>query len=173
MTDLLDVIKKGMSTEIWGLQFYREAVEHTQDETGKRVFLSLVDEENKHLDILRGQYAAISGDKKWVSVEEAFALAASVNPTNIFPEAVEAKRLIPEGTSDVQALEMAMDFERRGYNLYDQAAKDATHPEEKRMWEFLRDAENKHYAFLDKTHRFLTNEGKWFFDEREFPFFEG
>jgi rubrerythrin len=173
MSDVSNVLKKGMSTEIWGKRFYTQAAERTKDETGQRIFQSLCDEEERHLELLMGQYAAVSKDKDWVSVDEAMALAESVEATDIFPEAQEAECLIPEEASDVEALEMAMDFERRGYNLYTQAAEDAANPEERAMWEFLAKAENKHYVFLEESHSYLVNEGKWYFDEQELPFFEG
>ena len=38
-----DVVKQGMSTELWGQRFYIECVERTQAEAGKKVFQSLVE----------------------------------------------------------------------------------------------------------------------------------
>ena len=57
MGDVLEVLKKGMTTEIWGKRFYEQAVARTESEDGKKVFQSLVDEETKHLDVLRGYQA--------------------------------------------------------------------------------------------------------------------
>jgi rubrerythrin len=173
MSDVLEVLKKGMSTEIWGQRFYKEAVARTQSEDGKKVFQSLVDEEGKHLDILRGQYAAVSGNSQWVSVEEALKMAASVNPTDIFPEASSAQSLIPADASDEQSLQLAMDFERRGYEMYQKAAAEATSAEAKSMWAWLAKAEDMHFAFLQETREYLANNGVWYFDENELPFFEG
>lgn len=169
----LAVLQQGMSTELWGLRFYEQAAKRTQAEDGKKVFQSLVAEEQKHLDILRGQYAAISGEGRWISVAEAKALAASVSPTDIFPEASSAEQLIPEDASDARALEMAMDFERRGYAFYEAEAKKSASSEARTMWEFLAKAEDAHYTFLQETHEYLTTNGTWYFDEQEFPFFEG
>ena len=171
MDDALQALERGMSTEIWGKRFYEEAVARTAPEDGKRVFQSLVEEEGKHLDILRGQYAAVSGEREWVSIEKATALAAAVDPTDIFPEASAAEQLIPEDANDEQALQMAMDFERRGYELYDREAKNATSPNAKAMWEYLAKAEDQHYAFLQKTLDFLATNGTWYFDDQELPIF--
>jgi rubrerythrin len=173
MSDVLEVLKKGMSTEIWGQRFYQEAVSRTQSEDGKKVFQSLVEEEAKHLDILRGQYASVSGSSKWVSVQEAIKMAGSVKPTDIFPEANSAKNLIPADASDEQSLQLAMDFERRGYEMYHKAAEAATLVEEKAMWVWLAKGEDQHYAFLQETREYLANNGVWYFDEKELPFFEG
>lgn len=170
---VLKVLSRGMNTEVWGQRFYQEAIARTQAEDGKKVFQSLVEEENKHLDILRGQYAAVSGNKKWVSVQEAQALAASVDATQIFPQASSAEQLIPAGTTDAQALQLAMDFEKRGYEFYTQEAAQAASAEAKTMWEYLAKAENLHYTFLQETHEYLVTNGVWYFDAQELPFFEG
>jgi len=172
INEALEIIKKGMSTELWGRRFYQQAAANTRDETGKRVFQTLVEEESRHLDILRGEYAAISGGGKWLSVEDAVAQAASVEPTTIFPQPSAAEILIAAGTTDEEALALAMDFERRGYNLYKAEADKQASAQEKRLWTFLAKAEDMHYAFLDKTLEFLKTNGTWYFDEREFPFFE-
>jgi rubrerythrin len=167
----LEVLKQGMNTEIWGLSFYQEAVKRTMSKDGQSVFQSLVEEEKRHLDILRGQYAAISGENEWVSVEQARALAASVDPKTIFPKAKAAKELIPADATDEQALKMAMEFEQRGYTLYAQEAKVAASVEEKALWEWLAKAENGHYTYLQKTLDFLTTNGTWYFDDKELPMF--
>jgi len=167
----LAVLKQGMNTEIWGLRFYKEAVSRTQAKDGKSVFQSLVEEEQKHLDILRGQYAAVSGQAEWVTVEQARAMADSVDPKAIFPKASSASKLIPADATDEQALQLAMDFEQRGYKLYEQEAQAAASPEEKVLWEWLAKAENGHYTYLQKTLDYLTTNGTWYFDDKELPIF--
>lgn len=167
----LAIIKRGMGTEIWGQRFYRQAAARTAAKDGKRVFESLVDEEGKHLDILRGQYAAVAGSREWVSVEEARAMANRADSTEIFPEVDAAEQLIPTDVTDEGALQMAMDFERRGYAFYRQQAEAASEPQAKAMWEYLAKAEDLHFAFLQKTHEYLSTNGVWYFDDQEFPIF--
>jgi len=173
MGNVLEVLKKGMSTELWGMRFYEQAVAHTTSEQGKNVFKSLVDEETRHLDILCGQYSSVSGSEKCVSVEDAAQLGATIDPTTIFPAAESAEDLIPADTTDEQALKMAMDFEKKGYDIYAVAAKEAASDDEKTMWEWLAKAEDKHYAFLQETLEYLVNDGVWYYDDLEKPMFEG
>jgi len=52
-------------------------------------------------------------------------MAESVDPLAIFPDANAVEQLIPAEATDEEALKLAMDFERRGYTLYAQAAEDA------------------------------------------------
>ncbi|MGI6368447.1 MAG: ferritin-like domain-containing protein [Anaerolineae bacterium] len=173
MTEAAEIIKTGMSTELWGQRFYQEAAARTESEDGKKVFQSLVDEEGRHLDILRGEYAALTKSAEWVSLDEAVAMAESVDPIKLFPDAASAEQLIPGDSTDEQALLMAMDFERRGYTLYAQAAEDAQSDAERVLWEHLAKAEDQHYAYLQETYEYLVNNGVWYHDDLERPFFEG
>ncbi len=173
MTAATEILKTGMSTELWGQRFYREAVARTESEDGKKIFESLVEEEGRHLDILRGEYAALTKSTEWVSLDEALAMAESVDPLAIFPDANAVEQLIPAEATDEEALKLAMDFERRGYTLYAQAAEDAETDEERKLWEHLAKAEDKHYSFLQETYEYLVNDGVWFYDDQELPFFEG
>ena len=165
----LAVLKRGMNTEVWGQRFYKQAAARTQAADGQRVFESLVDEEGKHIAILRREYGRISGQE--ITLEQTLAMASAIAPTEIFPQATAAERLIPIGATDEQALEMAMAFERRGFELYEAQAQKAESITEKRMWEFLAKSENSHFAFLQETHEYLTSNGVWYFDEQEFPIF--
>ncbi len=171
--DVIEVLKTGMSTELWGMRFYEQAAARTADETGKAVFQSLVKEEQSHLDIICGQYAAVTAGEGCVSVDRAKELAKTVDPMAIFPEAATAEELIPAEFTDEQALQMAMDFEQRGFDIYTTAAAGAQAGDVKEMWGFLAKAEDKHYAFLQETLEYLTTNGVWYFDEQELPFFEG
>lgn len=170
---VLEVLQKGMGTELWGMRFYEQAAARTQSPDGKRVFESLVVEETRHLEIICGEYAAVTQGKGCVTLDTARKLAAGVSPTEIFPEAEAAEQLIPADFTDTQALQMAMAFEERGYKTYQQAAREAASPQEKEMWSYLAKAEDMHYTFIQKTHEYLTTDGVWFFDEQELPFFEG
>jgi len=170
----LEVLKRGMSTEIWGLNFYQQALEHTTDPMGKQVFTSLIAEEETHLKILAGEYEALNGLKPgWLSREDALKLAASADQTAIFPPPEEASKLIDAHATDLDVLEMAMDFEHKGYVFYQREASTADDAAAREMWLYLAKAENKHYTFLQQSHEYLATNGVWHFDDLEKPFFEG
>jgi hypothetical protein len=72
-------------------------------------------------------------------------MAGSVKPTDIFPEAAQADALIPPNATDSQALQMAKDFERRGYLLYDGEASRAGSAEERAIWEYWQERRTSTY----------------------------
>lgn len=168
----LAVLEEAMEVERQGEAFYEGAAEHVQDPTGKAVFRTLARDEVQHLRLLQAEHEAISSHMDWIELEEAKAHELS-SPLKLFPDKREASLVIPAAATDEHALELAMKFEYRGYNMYVGAAADAADPRAAELFEFLARQENSHYAFLQKTHEYLTTEGTWYFDEHEFPMFEG
>jgi len=113
----LSALRQAMGNELEGQALYLEAVERTENELGQRMFRSLAQDEEEHLQILQVQYGAITETGQWLDLEAA--KEEKPDPSlRLFPEEEEAiERLIPEDASDLDALEIAMDFERRGYRL--------------------------------------------------------
>ena len=53
------------------------------------------------------------------------------------------------------------------------ASKNTTSSQAREMWEPLAQAEDEHYALLERTREDLTTEGMSHFDEQKLPFFRG
>jgi len=169
----LSALRQAMGNELEGQALYLEAVERTENELGQRMFRSLAQDEEEHLQILQVQYGAITETGQWLDLEAA--KEEKPDPSlRLFPEEEEAiERLIPEDASDLDALEIAMDFERRGYRLYEKAAAETSDPTAQAIFRFLAEEESRHFALLDNAHDYLANQGIWYFDDLEKPFFEG
>ncbi len=169
----LSILRQAMGSELEGRALYLQAIERTEDELGQRMFRSLAQDEEEHLQILQVEYAAITGTGQWLDLEAA--QKEELDPSlHLFPQEEEAiERLIPEDTSDLDALKIAMDFERRGYRLYEKAATETSDPTAQAIFRFLVKEESRHFALLDNARDYLANQGIWYFDDLEKPFFEG
>lgn len=167
----LSILRQAMDNELEGRALYLEAVERTENDLGKKMFRSLAHDEEEHLQILQAEYDALTGTSQWLDLEAARREEPDLS-LHLFPhEAIE--RLIPEEASDLDALKIAMDFERRGYRLYEKAASEASDPTAQAVFRFLVEEESRHFALLDNAHDYLANQGIWYFDDLEKPFFEG
>ncbi len=165
-------LEKAMETERQGEAFYQELAAHVEDPSGREVFQTLADEEVEHVRMLQAQHESIANDGKWMTLESA-QVCEPHTPLELFPNRRDASLTISSKTKDTDALKLAMEFEEKGYKAYIKFAKDTEDAEGKRMFEFLAKQENSHYLFLQKTLDYLTNQGAWYFDDQEFPFFEG
>jgi rubrerythrin len=85
----------------------------------------------------------------------------------------KSHEIIPEGTGDLEALKIAIDFENRAVRMYEQAASEAASPAAQTFYRQLAEWEGTHYELLDNSHDYLANKGEWYFQEMEMPMYEG
>ena len=168
---VLEPLRQGMINEIRGHAFYLEAAKRSKDAAGAKMFQSLAHDEETHLQVLQQQYQAITKKGQWLTLEDAKKATEPPPKLSLFPE--KAKNLLPAGADDLKALELAMGFEKRGYDLYKSAAATSADLTAKAMYEFLVQEEGRHYELLQNTHHYLKDKGFWYFQDEEKPMFEG
>jgi rubrerythrin len=168
----LAALAKAMEVERQGKVFYEEAAGRVRDAAGKAVFQTLAKDEVEHIRLLQAECDQISTNSEWMELDEA-KVCEPQTPLKLFPNERDAALVIPTNAKDVDALKLAMDFEERGYKAYRKGQKETDDPNGKKVFAFLAKQENNHYVFLQKTYDYLTNEGAWYFDEQEFPMFDG
>lgn len=168
----LTALEKAMEVERQGKAFYEEAAERVQDPAGKDVFRTLAKDEVEHIRLLQAEYDKIESEGEWMALDEA-RVCEPQTPLKLFPDQRDAALIIPPTATDIDALKLAMDFEEKGYKAYVQAQKETDDPKGKKVFAFLAKQENSHYVFLQKTLDYLVNQGVWYFDEQEFPMFDG
>ena len=80
---------------------------------------------------------------------------------------------LPAEADDAKALEIALDFERTGWQTYQRLAQETTDPAGRALYEFLGRQEQKHYDYIHRALEYLRTQGAWYYDEQELPMFEG
>jgi rubrerythrin len=172
-TAALSVLREAVRNELDGKAMYLQAAKRTKDELGQSMFRSFAKEEDEHIHILQVQYAGVSQSGDWIDLE--VARKAPRDPELIlFPqEEGEVQEIVPEGTSDLEALKIAMDFEQRAVRLYEKAAADSADPTSQSFYRQLAEWEGTHYRILDNSRDYLAHKGEWYFQELEMPMYEG
>ncbi len=176
----LGVVRRAMQLERDGYKFYNEAAERAVGEKGKSMFLGLAADEEKHLRLLMIEYKALESGHGWIDPTQALKQDLDIDPANpnlpgedypeptpIFDPARE-----PSSQGDIAALEFAIETEKLSYDLYNNAAQEATEATAKRAYEFLAREENRHYEILQHSRNYLTDNKVWW-DDEELPFFIG
>lgn len=60
----LTILERSMDIEKEGQKFYLKASQTTQDEKGREIFATLADDEQKHYNLIRNQYDALTNEEK-------------------------------------------------------------------------------------------------------------
>ncbi|MBN1785661.1 MAG: ferritin family protein [Candidatus Methanofastidiosa archaeon] len=161
-----EALDMAIKTEKDGIKFYTKAAEGTKDALGKKMFLSFVEDEKRHLDILK----KLSCDEH-VCIEDIEDYSPRENLRTIFSDMPEdIRKMAVDASSDIVALEVAMQMERLGYDQYMKAAKESDDKELKEIFEKLAFEEKEHYDMLDEAMSYLEDTGNWYmWYEYSFP----
>ncbi len=174
------ILRRGMSLERDGYNFYTQAAEQASGERGRAMFADLASQEADHLRLLLAEYRALEEGRGWLPHEEAMQADFPLDPANPDLPGEEPPEPMPvfapdreislEG--DIAALEFGLETERISRELYAQAAQEADDPQARQAYEFLTGQEEDHYRLLQNTHEYLTQNQTWW-DSEELPFFIG
>jgi len=174
------ILRRGMSLERDGYNFYTQAAARASGERGRAIFADLASQEADHLRLLLAEYRALEEERGWLPYEEAMQADFPLEPANPELPGEEPSEPMPVFTpdretsleEDIAALEFGLETERISRELYAQAAQTADDPQARQAYEFLTRQEEDHYRLLQNTHEYLTQNQTWW-DGEELPFFTG
>jgi rubrerythrin len=144
----LDALEEAKCLEQEGQDFYHEAALKAVSEKAKETFQSLAKEEAMHLRLIQRQMDSLTSTGQWVHLAEAEGETCDLSES-IYPQGREGlEKAVPSGTSEKEALLLALDFENKGYDMYRRAAQEATDPFAGEMYGFLATQERLHFDLL-------------------------
>ncbi|MFO0753409.1 MAG: ferritin family protein [Thermodesulfovibrionales bacterium] len=151
----MNSVEIAIKMETDAIKFYREAAEKTSNAVGKRMFLSVAEDEKRHIKILSQHLESLD-----LTISQASPLK---NVKTIFEEMKEELMQRVEATPDeVEAFRIAMGMEKEGKAFYERAAAAAPTEKERKLFEILVREEEEHFSLFQNTYSFLTDTGNWF-----------
>jgi rubrerythrin len=141
----LEILKMAILMEKRGHAFYAKVAEQTPDEEIKHIFLTMADEETKHVKFLAEQYISFEKEHTFKKVDLPD-LADEGFATLILTEEMKSK--ISSAGFEAAAISAAIDFEKRAIEVYSKQAETSTDPNEKALYHWLADWEKGHLKIL-------------------------
>ena len=167
-SELVEVIDAGIELEKKGLVNYLNFAHKSKSITGKNMFIRLAKDEYEHMRILEDIKANIVEGKVMerpnIPTEEI---------EGLMPKIRSKDGLIKgeEGTSDIGALKMALEFEKKASNYFAELAEKVEDPDTKKLAEELARWEETHYDLIQAEIDSITNTG-FYFGVKEFEMSE-
>lgn len=151
----MNAIEIAIKMETDAIKFYKEAAEKTRYHVGKKMFLTIAEDEKRHLDILSEIFKGLNITIKDVSPMK--------NIKTVFEEMKhEMMEKVKVTTDELEAFKIAMQMEKEGVEFYKKAVSEAQTEKEKALFERLTKEEQEHYAIFANTYFFLSDTGSWF-----------
>lgn len=141
--EMLDAIMQAMEIEKETFDFYTRAEQKTFNQAGKRIFRWLARTEEEHYLKLTELYNAYKDGERWVFYGGS---TISIDPG--------------EGggfeTGDLEALEIAMNIEKKAISHFDHLAQKAADPDGRRMFSTLANEEREHLRIITEKYSQLA-----------------
>lgn len=155
----IEGLRTAIQLEKEGLRAYLRFARQTKDETGKNMFIILASDEVDHMSILEKQLESHLEGGPWVKVE-----TKDSDIQKILPR-IREKAPKTEGKSglhQVDALRMALDFEKRSMDFYTGQAGLTQDPVAKELFQKLARMEEAHYEIIQAELDSIGRTGFWF-----------
>jgi rubrerythrin len=154
LMDVLSGIELAIKNEADGIEFYRKAKE--------KMFEAFMQDEKEHLELL--QQIKRGAGKRKINYDQ---LKQKKGPRERVKRLFETvkdtvRERLETNPDELEAIKIAMDTEKEGYQLYQQLVQESGIPEEKAFFEFLADEEKQHFQVLQNTYNYLNDTGNWF-----------
>ena len=155
-----DAIETAIKMETDAIAFYGEAANKTGHPFGKEMFRGFVKDETRHLKILQDIFREIDTNIELKRPKDTIKTVFSMLKD-------EMMQRVNALDSELEAVNIALKFEKEGFDFYRKSASEAGTPKEKLLFEKLSVEENDHYTILLETQKFLENTGQWYmYEER-------
>ncbi len=157
MAKVLEVVEAGIELEKKGLINYLNFAHNCKNLVGKNVFIQLAKDEYQHMRILEGLRKKYLEGATFEMPELPKILEAKVDEILVKPEHKE--QTLKADLTDLDALKMALSFEKRASDMFNQLAEAAEDQETKELARSLAKWEATHYDLIQAEIDSITNTG--------------
>jgi rubrerythrin len=165
-----EAVKIALEKEIMIRKFYLDSSVKITNDMAKKAFIFLADEELKHEEaIMKFNESVLKGkktDMKPRDEEEALRRLKE-----FFGNSLDRMNQKIQGTKDeLELYDLAKERELASYNFYKESAEEATHPNVKHLFTFLKGEEDRHYHLLTNIISYLRSPEHYFMDDEQWNF---
>ncbi|MCW8907646.1 MAG: ferritin family protein [Sedimenticola sp.] len=162
----LDALKHAMQLERDGMAFYSASRDKATSDVGRDMFEYLRKSEERHMRRIREIHHSLEESGIWPE-QPPLNENRDTQVHTIFSDALEQIRTLDTlDSSDIEALQKAAEFERKGEDFYARRATEAEDPFERNFYTQLAHEEYHHLKAIQDTIQMLQDP-QGFFADRE------
>ena len=159
-----DVTQAALQLEDDGRMFYLDVAEKASNDLAKRMFESLAHDELDHVEWIKQMVPGV--DTAGTANRRLYARLR-----HIFADVPEERlRKIAASEGDVQAINVALDMEKKSVEAYDKWAGESEDDDVRKLCGMLADIERFHVQVLGNTLEYLEHTADWFMQEEQWNF---
>ena len=158
---IIQAINMAIEMELDGKECYLAASKDSTNEAGSKLLQSLAEEESSHRRTFEKIYNSIRKGQGWPYVDLGADKAYDIRNTLVKTCQALGVRL-SSSSSEMGAVKVAIDKEKRSYDFYKNQARNATYDTEKDFYDTLAGQEREHKLTLVDYYDYLADPAGWF-----------
>ncbi len=163
----IDMLNTALEMEEKGKVFYEKAVKTCGNPLCQEIFSGLIKDEVVHQQRIKQIHKTLTSGKCWTRNWESFK-ASSENLGLFFKDlAVQEKAKIKSETTDLEALDIGLDFESASIKFYQDHRSRTSDPLEEAFLAQMILEEKAHWKALKDTRYYLTDPEGWFIEKEK------
>jgi Fur family ferric uptake transcriptional regulator len=160
-TIVRDALELTLAIERRGYTFYTNASRKTKNGSGRLMFQRLAAEESDHLRRLQVEHRSLLEKNDWLKREPARLPLSRKIVEEIFPQKELLKTEVKDQTSDIDALNIAVNLERRSHQFFVDFAKEISDANGRKIFiDFAKDEESHLKALLTEYDTLVRTESR-------------
>ncbi|MFP4288367.1 MAG: ferritin-like domain-containing protein [Bacteroidales bacterium] len=164
--NVTDILKKAIIMENRGKSLYQMVASQTAHADVKKIFQTMADEEQVHIEFLTKQFAHYKKNQSFDKNQFEAAAEDEAVANSILTKKIKAD--ISGAGFESAAISAAIDMENKSIEVYEQRASETHDNNEKELYQWLADWEKGHHKLLLDLNKQLTE--KVWYDNNFWPF---
>lgn len=161
----LDMLAAALEMEEKGKAFYEKAGKTCRDPQCMEIFSALKADEIAHTGRIKQIHESLTAGKCWTRDWESIKGSSRDLGAFFRDLAAKEKTKIKAGTTDLEAVDIAIDFELASIKFYQDHRAKATDPLEAAFLDQMTLEEKEHFKALKDTRYYLTDPAGWFIEK--------
>ncbi|AEB09388.1 ferritin-like domain-containing protein [Desulfobacca acetoxidans] len=144
-----------------GKKYYDQAAYNAKSEGVRAIFSHLAIGEVYHIQRIQEIYDALEKDPTWT--EDMCEFNPPAADASFFADAMAKAEMAAGDADDLKALDIGLSMEQKSIEFYQNLAKQAQDPKERRFLLSLVNEERGHYYYLMDYRNYLADPADWYF----------
>ena len=141
--------------------FYLQHKERTTNPVGKLMFATIANDESEHYQRILKLHKKLKEEGKWPDTIPLKIKGTDVK--SVLQKVIGEVETLPKADKDdIEAIEIAVDFEAKGVQFYERLRKSVDAPLEKEFYEMLVSIEREHLMSLQNAYEYFQNPEEWY-----------
>lgn len=161
----LDMLATALEMEEKGKAFYEKAGKSCQDPQCTEIFSTLMADEMIHTNRIKKIHETLNAGKCWTRDWESLKKPSGDLGAFFRDLAFKERKKIKAETTDLEAIDIGIDFELASVKFYQDHRAKASDPIEAAFLDQMTLEEKEHYRALKDTRYYLTDPEGWFIEK--------